>query len=322
MTKFKIIFLLLTICVVISCAGLFLGNRTKNVLSDNLINHGVGWKNNQSTYAGSELSFRFTDSKKITFSIFTESKADQGIEIFVDGKVSFLNASKNQNKSISIKVEKDKLHTIVIRHFCTYLYDPCEIRLHSILLDGFAKLSSYPNHKKILSILGDSISTIYGTHNYSQIVTQNLGYELHNASIMGSTASMINGVDSATLRYKKDLMSFKSDLIVIFMGTNDVGAHVSLDVFEKNYSKIISDIRLYEPDSKIFLLGILPRKDIPDLKVQEYNNVINQIATKTYTTYIDTNSWLDGSDFSDAIHPSMYGENKMAKYLDAVLRSQ
>ena len=78
------------------------------------------------------------------------------------------------------------------------------------------ELIPYKSNKKVLSILGDSISTIYGKENYSFMLADSLDYELHNASVLSSTVSKISDVDNAIKRYKKDMMSFKSDMIIIF----------------------------------------------------------------------------------------------------------
>ncbi len=307
--------IILYLCIIL------LSNTTSNFLSDSLISRGYGWKNNESLYAGSELNFKFSNSKGVSFEISTKSKADQGIEILIDNKAYFLPSSINQSKTLSIKVNKNQSHTVTVRHFCTYLYDSCNVTLQRILLDSFAQVSPYRLHRKILSILGDSISTIYGVNNYSQIVAERLGYELHNASIMGSTVARVEGADSASLRYKKDIMDFRSNVIVIFMGTNDVGTNVQLDVFEKNYTKIVSDLTLHSPSIKIFLVGILPRKDRDSSTIYNYNAIIKNIADNNNIQFIDTSDWLSSEDFADAIHPSGEGQKKLGEHFRMILSS-
>ncbi len=299
----------------------YVSNIQLNYIENKNISLGTGWKNNTSQYAGSELSFKFSNSKDVEFELSTKSKADQGIEIFIDNIAYLLPSSIKQDKKLAIKVNKNSTHSVTVRHFCTYLYDPCEVTLKGIFLDGYAKLYPYQHHDKILSVLGDSISTIYGSNNYSQIVAEQLGYELHNASILGSTVSRVDGADSASKRYKKDLMSFKSNAIIIFLGTNDVEANVPLGDFEKNYAKILSDVKSYNLSSKIFLVGILPRKDLDTSKIMQYNNIIKSVAGSKNTYYIDMSTVLKEKDFSDSIHPSLEGQRKITEYFVNVLSS-
>lgn len=309
------------ITAIILCSLWFFGNKSENFLNNKLIDHGVGWKNNKSFYAGSEMNFIFSNSKSVTIEVSTNSKADQGIEVFIDDKTYLLPSSIKQSEKLSVKVDKNKFHSVTIRHFCTYLYYPCEVTLDSIFLDGLAKLFPYQHHKMILSILGDSISTIYGVNNYSQLTANSLKYELHNSSIMGSTVSVVRGVDSASLRYKKDLMSFKSNTIIIFMGTNDVGSNVQLGEFEKSYSDIVANLKLHNPQSKLFLVGILPRNDINYTTILQYNEVIRNIALNQNAQYVDISNVLNETDFSDSIHPSIDGQKKIAVFLKGILSS-
>lgn len=315
----KVIIALLII--VFSYCGyiLFLENTTKNFLDNPLIDHGVGWKNNQSFYAGSELHFIFSNSSSITFELFTNSKADQGIEILIDNKKLLFPSTFMKSKNLPVNVDKNTKHIVTVRHYCIQLYDPCSITLKGIFLKNFAKLYPYQHQTKIISILGDSISTIYGLNNYSQLLSNNLKYELHDASVMGSTVSKVKGVDNANLRYKKDLMSFRSEVIIIFLGTNDAGANVPLDVFERDYAKIVSGLTQYSHNNKIFLVSLLPRKDKINNIIPQYNKIIKKIATSYNLQYLDLSTLLSESDFSDSIHPSLGSQEKIASYLTALL---
>ena len=306
-----LIFLLLTILAFIWLSG----NTTQNFLYSKYIDTGVGWINDRSRYAGSEMHFIFTNSAFITVRASANSKADQGIELFIDNKSNLFPLSINNSSTFTMKVDKRVLHTVTIRHFCTYLYYPCGVTLQGIILNSNARLIPYKQHIKILSILGDSISTMFGIDNYSQITADALQYELHNASIMGSTVTKVPGLDSASMRYKNDLMNFKSDAIIIFLGTNDVGAHVQLDTFEKDYTNIVTSIKAYNAHSKLFLVGILPRKDIGYSNISPYNDIIKSVALLENANYIDMSQVLTPEEFADSIHPSQEGQKKIADFL-------
>lgn len=311
----------LSILALILSYILLFNDKSKNVANSGSINRGVGWINNQSNYSGSEFSFIINNSQEIAFEFDTNSKADQGAEILVDEKVYSISSPNLETQRLSIAVDKKKPHTVTVRHFCSFFYNPCQITIKGIYVERSADITSYRKHDKTLSILGDSISTIYGKNNYTHLLAEDLGYELHNASIIESTVSEVSGADNAIKRYKKDLMSFKSDVIIIFLGTNDTTRNVELDTFEKDYSKIVSDVKKFNPDGKIFLVGILQRNDINKNVLQNYNNVIKILAEKNNLYFIDPFSWLEENDFSDDVHPSLESQKKLAQHFQDVLSS-
>lgn len=310
-----VIYIFFSLITSLLTLGYFYNQTNKNVLNNNSINKGVGWINNQSYYSGSELSFSFKNSNEISFKLTTHSKADQGIEIFIDDNSYFISSPNLNSQKLSIAVDKNKPHTVAVKHFCTYLFDPCQISLTGIYLESGAQITPYQKHSKIISVFGDSISTIYGRNNYSQILANDIGYELHNASIIQSSISNVPKVDNGIKRYKKDLMKFKSDTTIIFLGTNDAKENVDPEVFKDDYSKIVSDIKSFNPNGKIFLVGILHRKDLSDSTIWMYNEIIKEIAHTNNAYYIDTNNWLNDNDYADDIHPSYESQKKLADHL-------
>lgn len=307
-------FLLLVLVI-----GLFLilwftiNQDERNFINNSVIYWGVGWIDDESRYAGSELSFAFNGSNQIGFTVETNSKATQGLNIIID-KQSYTLSSPNLNtQKLTINVNKNSSHSVTVRYFCTHFSFPCQIKIKGIYLNPTAQLTPFQSHFKILSVLGDSISTIYGQYNYTRLLADTIGYELHNASVVESTVSPVKGIDNAIFRYKNDLLSFKSDLIIIFLGTNDAGNNVPLSEFEKNYSKIVSDVKEYNPHANIFLVSAFPRKDLDSTILNSYNSIIKNVSEKYGEKFIDTSSWLDEYDYSDPIHPSSESQGKISQ---------
>jgi len=301
----------------------FFYNPEENIINNDLIEWGAGWKNNQSFYSGSELGFIVDNTKVLSIEIKSESKADQELEIIIDNKNYYLSSSADSNiQRLTIYLDNKSSHKINIRHSCIYFYYPCELTLTGIYINKHANLLPFTLSKKIVSILGDSLSTIYGKQNYSRLFADSIGYQLHNASILGSTVSKVKDVDSATNRYEKDLKPFKSDLTIIFLGTNDVSNNVPLGVFESNYSQIVSDINRWNPDGKILLVGILPRNDISSNVLVSYDEVIKRISIANNAYFVDTAGWLQKSDFDDDIHPSATSQIKLAENFKEVISSK
>lgn len=289
----------------------------KNVVNNLSLVRGVGWKNNKSNYSGSEMGFLFKNSGSVSFAFSTKSKADQKIEISIDNKSYQLQSPNLNDQKMTISVDKRMAHTASVRYYCESFYNPCDIELKGIYLDSIATILPYKPHTKLLSILGDSISTIYGKDNYSYFLAKDLGYELHDASTVGETVTNVKGYKNAISAFQNDILPFKSNAVMIFLGTNDISNNVQVDKFQKDYSKIVERIKEKAPN--IFLVGILERKDLSNDLIQNYNLAINEIADKYNVTYIDTSSWLTPNDYVDDIHPTREAQQKIAENLNQVL---
>lgn len=305
------IFNLIIISLILGVGSILYQNTQLNIVRNSLVYWGAGWQNQQSAYAGSEIGLNIENSNNISIDYTRNSKANQGIEVTIDGKKEPETSTDPTNEVLTFSLSETSAHTIVLRYYCTYLYDLCDITINKILVERKAKLHPYQTHKPILSVLGDSISTIYGNHNYSWLVSESQKYQLHNASIMGSTVSRVQDVDSAISRYQKDLKPFASAKTVIFLGTNDAKNNVPLSTFENDYSHMIVDILGWNKTTQLFLIGILPRRDIDVTIINEYNSVIKNLAQQYNIHFVDSSDWITYSDLADDIHPSVESQKKI-----------
>jgi lysophospholipase L1-like esterase len=293
-----------------------------NIIDNKIINKGVGWAKNESFYSGSELSFSFSKSGKIKFKVISESESDQGIEILIDDKKYHMSSPDLNSQLLTIMVDEHKPHNVTIRHYCIRLMHECQIKIEGIYLDKDHKLYAFQSHNKLLSILGDSISTIYGNKNYSHLLANNLGYELRNASIMESTVSMLTDNNSAINRYKNDLMNLDSDVIIIFMGSNDAFKAIPIGTFEEKYSTIVSDLQRNNPDTKMFLVSILPRIDVESSILDTYNQTIKEVAARYKINFIDSSGWINENHLTDGVHPSFDSQQILANKIgESILKS-
>lgn len=298
---------------------LFLGSKKIDISKDKNLNRASGWVNSQSSYSGSELSFAIRNSPQIEFEFSSESNANQGLQIYVDQKYYYVSSPNLDTQKLSIVLDKKKTHSITVRHVCTRFYSPCQVKIRGIYVVPGTQVYPFTSHKKVLSILGDSISTIYGKDNYSQLLADDLGYELHNASILESTVTDTKGGNGAIKRYKKDVLGTKSDATIIFLGTNDAARGVDVKVFENDYSAIVKDIVSYNARGKVYLVGSLPRNDVNESLLENYNLIIKRIAQKYNVRYIDPDSWLLSGDFSDGLHPAFESQRKLANQFRDIL---
>lgn len=292
----------------------------KDISKNTLIYWGTGWSNKKSEYDGSEFGFAFTNSGTVSVEYDLNSKSDQGIDVVIDGKNEPESASDTAGRIRTFSVDPKKNHTVSVRYYCTHLYDPCSISIIKIIIERKGKVYPYKPDKPVLSVLGDSISTMYGIRNYTRILSDTLNVQLHNASRMGSTISHVPEFDSAALRYEKEILPYGSAVVIIFLGTNDAKIRVPPDVFYENYSAIVRNMIDKNPGSKIFLAGILPRKDIDADTIAAYNTIISGVARLRDVSYIDTSDWITAADLADDIHPSADGQKKIADRFFQVIK--
>jgi len=313
----KIIIALLIIFILIFLFGLniFTKEYKIDIKNNKNINYNIGWIDNESSYSGSEINFNITNTKNISFSFQSQSKANQGIEIFINDSKYIISTPNINDQKLNISVDKNSINKIKIRHFCEFFYDPCNIKINNIYVDYKSNVISPKAKSKSLTILGDSISTIYGNNNYSFLLSDKLGYELHNASILGSSLIKNKNNDHLFDRLEKDIKNYKSNKIIVFIGSNDAANMASTELFLKNYSLMIKNIKDLQPNADINLVGILYRSDVNNDIIDDYNNAIKSVAQQNNVKYIDTRELLLTSDFSDGIHPSKESQIKISDFL-------
>lgn len=320
MKVFKYLIILFLILAISAFSYLaFIHISKVNVLETEFVYPGVGWKDNTSLYSGSELSFAFNNSSSISFDFFTTSKAEQVVEIFInESKYELFSPNLNDQK-VTIELDKNKPYAVTVRHTCSRIEFPCQLTAEGIYIDRKARLSNYQKHNKVLTVIGDSVSTIYENKNFTQILADNLGYELHNASLNGQAVSRINGNISATENYKDYMGNFFSDVVIIYLGSNDAANNVAITDFRNDYLYIVDNAKKHNPEVILVLVGPLMRSDVPNDRLNEYTGVISQIADEKGVVFIDTKDWLSDTDFVDGIHPSLESQKKLEKNFNDLL---
>lgn len=125
------------------------------------------------------------------------------------------------------------------------------------------------------------------------------------------------GKGPAVVRYKEQIIKYKPDLIVIFLGANDLGYLLPLDLFGKDYNSVLKDLKKELPKSRIVTVGILPgKKAIYDQVIlNRFNMTIQSIALENRVDYVDPQGWLEENDYLDLVHPNIEGEAKIADKL-------
>lgn len=320
------------LCIVIT-VGLYIVSShrvsDKNVLTDQYVWKSTEWNaignplrgdiSYVSRYGGSEIRFTTEQTKSISVTVSSPNNEPkiQGINVFVDGSI-YTKQTPLHNARLVIPVSTGR-HSVIIRHWCAGTLWPCDLAVNSILVDPGAHVSppqSVP--KKTLAVFGDSISVSFGQLNYWYEVADRLGYQLHNASIFGSSIVQNHVSDWSLDRLQRDIIRYRPNVLIIFLGTNDLAQ--DSDIFSANYTRLIETVQNNSPETRILSVGLLRRKDIPDSRVALFNSIIESIDSARHIPYISTFDWLEYGDLQDVVHPSPQSQPKLANYMyEAIL---
>lgn len=336
----KIIFLVITCSAILIAliiaefkkTQIYTRNETINIIGDSKIKWSKGWEklikiDNQRkevTYqgkiSGSEINFKFTNTDKIKFHLESANKDPIiGLEVWLDGKhteFAYPELKVEQTTLVLNEQEKNAIHELRGRFYCFIIPTTrCDFRVKSIETDKNTRVLSYgENKKKTLGILGDSISGFWGNKNYSFLLADKINYYLINNSLGGSTMSDEGFLGGAS-RIKEDIIADRPDLLIIFLGTNDLGRKIKLETFLYDYERAINTLMKELPKTNIVLLGLLRRVDYSQEEIAAYSAVIKSIASKYNLYYIDTYNWLKVQDLSDGIHPTVEAQAKLTELI-------
>jgi len=207
---------------------------------------------------------------------------------------------------------------------------------------------------KKLSILGDSVSTYKGVSNdgqanatiicnhvyyddpfplkktYWYLVMKEFGMELCvNNSWSGGNLSGQHipaaGVNRANYLSRDD--GAEPDFIIVFMGLNDLGRNVPIDIFSADYEKTLLTIKEKHPNAKVCCIN-MPDRD-PDFKARTviFNDAISKaVETAGENFFIADffNSRMNNDDFYnntvDGLHPDEDGMRMIAEVVSRAIK--
>lgn len=202
---------------------------------------------------------------------------------------------------------------------------------------------------KRLSILGDSISTYTGVSNnaninptlgfnpvfykppfprektYWELVRDHFGMVLCvNNSWSGGNLCGKCDPSSGVRRAKElsDTQKNKPDLIILFMGINDLGRGFAPEVFAEDYGKTLDTIRELYPEAKIVCVNIPDREPYFKKRAEAFNRAIEDVAAahgKSCFTADLFNSRLNNDFYYnntlDGLHPDEDGMRIIAEVI-------
>lgn len=122
--------------------------------------------------------------------------------------------------------------------------------------------------------------------------------------------------------YHDELDGYKTDKVVLMIGTNNFGYNTNYEIVE-GLRFLLSAIRQRQPEAKITVLGIYPRRKM-EQRVKDINLQIRQMAELEGFHFADPglnllqpDGKIDESLFTDGLHPNEKGYQKV---VDEILK--
>lgn len=178
-----------------------------------------------------------------------------------------------------------------------------------------------------LLFVGDSITDFFGREDRGRAVW-NANYAPLHAANFGIAGDTTQG---ALWRMRNgELEGFKARLIVLMLGTNNIGRNSNEDIVAGN-AAILAEFRKRQPDAKILLLGIFPRGDDPAnpdrATVREINQGLAKLADGKSVFYLDIGPHFLNADGTmiegamvDGLHPGPKGYEIWAAAMAPMVR--
>ncbi len=112
------------------------------------------------------------------------------------------------------------------------------------------------------------------------------------------------------------------DIIVVYIGTNDIANGVSLEVFTEAYDQMISDITERYDTADVYVCTLLPEKRYnDDALLCSFNDAIKNVAEDYNCNVVDfySDSGITWSNYTkytiDKLHPNAAGMDKLTECL-------
>ncbi|WP_461120504.1 RICIN domain-containing protein [Saccharothrix stipae] len=197
-------------------------------------------------------------------------------------------------------------------------------------LDPGAGTFAPPVPAKLVEFVGDSItvgqqSSKQALTAYGWLVGERLGVGHTQIAVGGAClVSAADGCIGMSDRFLRtglqanaadwDFSRYRADVVVINLGTNDVGHNVTGSQFQAAYVTLIQRARQKYPTATVLALQTFRKRFIPE--TQAAVRIVNDPKVR----FVDTTGWIvEATDTTDNVHPNDQGHRKIADRLAPIL---
>ena len=276
--------------------------------------------------------------------------------IFVDGRLHKIIRTTSDTIYVLANGLQNRVHTLLITKRTEALFGTAEFE--GFILDGGKELVKPDrNNRRKIEFVGDSYFTGFGadgkssdcvfsreTENsylsFGPQLARKLNADYSIVAISGSGITKNYGDSLRTSEYplpyyyeracfndslKWNFSSWQPDAVVVRLGRNDYWQkpHPKREMFKTAYLKFIKEIRTQYPKAHIFALCFPFRKDP---HCDYINSVVNELKQKNgdkkvHFIRVDI-KFNSERDFGCEKHPNRFGHQKIAEFLEPVLRKE
>jgi acyl-CoA thioesterase-1 len=175
----------------------------------------------------------------------------------------------------------------------------------------YAKAQTVNRPLRVIAF-GDSITLGTGTtagNNYVNLLTRYTGITIDNQSISGNTTAQ------GVARVDADIIAKDPDIVIVFLGGNDILQRVDEDTTFENIRTIVTKIQA--SGAKVVLVGIYD-----GIVLRDYERAYRDVAQDTDAYYVSgvLRGIIGDSDLmADAVHPNSAGHVVIANRIFPVL---
>ncbi|HWS32893.1 MAG TPA: GDSL-type esterase/lipase family protein [Actinoplanes sp.] len=227
-------------------------------------------------------------------------------------------------------------HTLLVSYRIVAGSYTGDARFQGLTLDDGARTFRPQRARQSVEFIGDSITAGYTSTNvalsaYPWLIGENLGVRHTQIALSGSCLNELTAEQSTRgircygleTRYPHvgfqdgsadwDFRRFRPDVIVVNIGTNDVGHGVSSADFRVAYEDFLKQVRAANPRSTILAVRIFK-----GWWAAESRAAVEalQAAGDCDVQFVDTTGWWDPATMTnDGTHPNDYGHRVLTDYL-------
>ncbi|MEV0198810.1 cellulose binding domain-containing protein [Nonomuraea sp. NPDC050691] len=201
-----------------------------------------------------------------------------------------------------------------------------------LVLDSGARTLPAAPRRGMVEFVGDSITVGTTTSKnaltaYGWLVGEQLGLDhmqvAQGGACLVSSADGCVGLDRRFVKVSAadgaadhDFTRYQADVVVINLGTNDVGHSVSTTQFQSAYVGLLRTIRGKYPKAAILALKTFRGRYVPQTQaaVQTVNN-----AGDRNVFFVNTDGWVPADGLSDSVHPNDTGHRAIAAKLAPIV---
>ncbi|HEV8559905.1 MAG TPA: GDSL-type esterase/lipase family protein [Actinophytocola sp.] len=202
-----------------------------------------------------------------------------------------------------------------------------------VILDPGARTVAPPVPSRILEFVGDSItvgqlSSKQALTAYGWLVGERLGAGHTQIAVGGACLFpsadgclgmrdrfLKTGLDASTPDW--NFSRYQASVVVINLGTNDVGHHVTGAQFQSAYITLLQRVRAKYPNATIYALETFRKRFVPE--TQAAVNAVTA-AGDSRVRFINTEGWIvEATDTVDNVHPNDQGHRKIADRLAPII---